>query len=158
MSIKKSEITQLPRLARIKKANRAKLAQSEVQSILLPETSLKALNEMTGAQSPEVACVILGQAIELQPDGRTKKTEVAMKTMKEMAPGNLTEAMLAVQMIGVHNAAVRFLQSSLVPNQTHGGADRCVSRATKLVRLFTEQITAMAKLKGKSGQQKMTIE
>jgi hypothetical protein len=81
-----------------------------------------------------------------------------MKSVKEMAPGNLTEAMLAVQMIGVHNAAVRFLYMSLVPNQTRGGSDLCISRATKLLRLFTEQLSAMAKLKGKSGQQKMTIE
>src|SRR5580704_11745190 len=158
MTIKKNNITQIPTLARSKKANRAKLAQSEARSIFLPEPSLKALNEMTGAQSPEIACVILGQAIDLQPDGRMKKTEVAMKTMKEMAPGNLTEAMLAVQMIGVHNAAVRFLQRGLAPNQTCGGSDVCLSRATKLLRVFTEQLTAMAKLKGKSGQQKMTIE
>jgi hypothetical protein len=160
MNIKKNKTTRIPTRALIKKVDGAKLAESDARNMLFPEASLKALIESTGVQSTEVACAILGQAMDLQPDGRTmpEKLEVAMKTMKEMAPGNLTEAMLAVQMIGVHNAAVRFLQMSLMPNQTRGGADVCISRATKLLRLFPEQLSAMAKLKGKSGQQKMTIE
>ena len=31
-------------------------------------------------------------------------------------------------------------------------------RATRLMRIFTEQLDAMAKLKGKSGHQKVTVE
>ena len=160
MNIKKNKTTRIPTRALIKKVDGAKLAESDARNMLVPEASLKALIESTGGQSTEVACAILGQAMDLQPDGRTmpEKLEVAMKTMKEMAPGNLTEAMLAVQMIGVHNAAVHFLCKSLAPNQTRGGEDAGVSHATKLSRLFTEQLSAMAKLKGKSGQQKMTIE
>ena len=160
MNIKENKTIRIPTRALIKKVEDAKLAESNARNILLPEASLKALIESTWVQSTEVGCAILGQAMDLQPDGRTTpgKIEVAMKTMKEMAPGNLTEAMLAVQMIGVHNAAVHFLCKSLAPNQTRGGEDAGVSHATKLSRLFTEQLSAMAKLKGKSGQQKMTIE
>jgi hypothetical protein len=160
MNIKKNKTTRIPTRALIKKVDSAKLAESNAIHVLLPEDLRKILIESTWVQSTEVAFAILGQLIDLQRERGTTagKIEVALETMKEMAPANLTEAMLAVQMIGVHNAAVRFLHRSLAPNQTIGGVDSGVSHATKLLRLFTEQLSAMAKLKGKSGQQKMTIE
>ncbi len=38
------------------------------------------------------------------------------------------------------------------------GVDRNALRAVRLMRLFTEQLEAMAKLKGKSGQQRVVVE
>jgi hypothetical protein len=107
MTIKTNKTTRIPTRAVIKKVDGAKPAESEARTVLLSEASLKALNEITGTKSVEMAYAILGQAMSLQFDSRTtpEKTEVAMKSVKEMQPANLTEAMLAVQMIGVHNAA-----------------------------------------------------
>jgi hypothetical protein len=82
----------------------------------------------------------------------------AMGVVREMDPKNATEAMLAVQMFGVHNAAVKFLRGAMIEGQTLQGADANVLRATRLMRLFNEQLEAMAKLKGKAGQQKVTVE
>jgi hypothetical protein len=65
---------------------------------------------------------------------------------------------LAVQLIGVHEAATSFLHQATVEGQTVEGADRNVLRATRLMRLFTEQLDAMAKLKGRTSQQKVTVE
>jgi hypothetical protein len=45
-----------------------------------------------------------------------------------------------------------------IPNQTFEGKDASLLRATRLMRLFNEQLEAMAKLKGKTGQQKVTVE
>lgn len=66
--------------------------------------------------------------------------------------------LLAVQMAAVHNAAAYFLQRATIQGQTSDCADANVFRATRLMRLFNEQLEAMAKLKGTSGQQKVTVE
>jgi hypothetical protein len=61
-------------------------------------------------------------------------------------------------MIGVHNAAVDFIRLSLVAGQTLACIDKCAACAWRLMRLFNEQLGAMAKLKGTAGQQKVTVE
>jgi hypothetical protein len=66
--------------------------------------------------------------------------------------------MLAVQAIGVHNAAVEFIRRGQLPNQPFEGVDANINRAVRLMRLYTDQLGAMAKLKGTAGQQKMTVE
>lgn len=66
--------------------------------------------------------------------------------------------MLAVQMMGVHQAALMFLKNATVEQQTAEGRDLNLLRATRLMRLFLEQLEAMQKLKGKAGQQKVTVE
>jgi hypothetical protein len=54
--------------------------------------------------------------------------------------------------------ALMFLNRATLPEQTVDGVDRNVVRATRLMRLHLEQIEAMQKLKGKAGQQKVTVE
>jgi hypothetical protein len=51
-----------------------------------------------------------------------------------------------------------FLALTTAPGQTGAGADANVLRATRLMRLFTEQVDTMAKLKGKTGQQRVVVE
>ena len=76
----------------------------------------------------------------------------------ELGPKTGAEALLAVQMLGVHEAATVFLRHATAESQTVDGADRNVLRATRLMRLFTEQLDAMAKLKGRTSQQRVTVE
>jgi len=78
--------------------------------------------------------------------------------MVELQPANLVEAMLNVQMVGVHETALMFLKRATLEGQTLDGIDANVNRATRLLRLFNEQLVAMARLKGKVGQQKVTVE
>ncbi len=66
--------------------------------------------------------------------------------------------MLAVQMIAANDAALLFLRRATADGQTVEGSDGNVLRATRLMRLFIEQLAAMAKLKGKTGQQKVVVE
>ena len=82
----------------------------------------------------------------------------AFETLAELKPTNMSESLLAVQMIGVHEAAVRFLRNATIQAQTVEGQDINMLRAIKLMRLFNEQLEAMAKLKGKVGQQKVVVE
>jgi hypothetical protein len=126
---------------------------------VLPMTRKEFL-KFTGAQSVEVATMLVTHTFSLLPDAESadEKLALAVKTLAEMAPRNTTEGMLAVQMIGVHNASVEFLRRSLLPDQTIVGVDANIARASRLLRIFTAQIDAMAKLKGTAGQQKMTVE
>ena len=81
-----------------------------------------------------------------------------MAAISELSPSNAVEAMLSVQMIGVHEAAVKFLIDATMPNQTFEGKNANVLRATRLMRVFNEQLEALAKLKGKTRHQKVTVE
>ena len=82
---------------------------------------------------------------------------IALQTLGELQPENATQALLAVQMIGVHYAAILFLYRATLQGQTFDRAEANVLRATRLMRLFTEQLEAMQRLKCKTGQQKVTI-
>jgi hypothetical protein len=87
-------------------------------------------------------------------------------TIAAMAPQNLTEAMLSGQMIAVNDAVHLLLARATAENQ-HAeavGANVLLAirlmrvLAIRLMRVFNEQLAAMQKLKGKAGQQKVTVE
>jgi hypothetical protein len=75
-----------------------------------------------------------------------------------MAPKNVVEAMLAVQMIASHEASLLFLRRATLDDQSTEGIDANVLRATRLMRVFAQQVEAMQKLKGKAIQQTLTVE
>lgn len=61
-------------------------------------------------------------------------------------------------MVATGEAALMFMHRATLPEQPTENIDRNVARATRLMRLHLEQIEAMQKLKGKAGQQKVTVE
>jgi hypothetical protein len=61
-------------------------------------------------------------------------------------------------MVGAQRLAMRFLQRSTLEGQTVEGCDANILRATRLMRLFNEQVETMARLKGKGGQQRVVVE
>jgi hypothetical protein len=77
--------------------------------------------------------------------------------MAEMGPRTGIEGMLAVQMIAAHNAALMFLNRATIKEQLPDAIDSNVTRASRLMRVFAEQIEALQKLKGKTGQQRVTV-
>lgn len=62
------------------------------------------------------------------------------------------------QMIGAQRVAMTFLASSLIEGQSVEAVDSHILRATRLMRLFNEQVETMAKLKGKGSQQRVVVE
>jgi hypothetical protein len=119
------------------------------------------LTQVTGVRDEIAADHIMAQAgMALVHPGRDEvgKLEHAVALMKEMAPQNATEAMLATQMIAVNEAALNFLTRANLEGQPSDGVDRNVVRAARLMRVFSEQAELMQKLKGKSGQQKVVVE
>jgi|SRR5438105_4505348 len=118
--------------------------------------------QVVGTQSREVAdrtIVQVGEALVFPKPKEVDETLVtALGAMAEMAPQNVTEAMLAGQMIAVNDAIFMFLKRATVQNQPSELVDANVVRATRLMRVFNEQLEAMRRLKGKAGQQKVTVE
>jgi hypothetical protein len=129
------------------------------------DTFKVALSAAFGCKTSETALALLGQVMALEHATTTMEPERidtmrmnAMAMLAELQPATATEAMLAAQMVGTHRAAMMFLKDATKPEDSFDGPDRNVLRAMRLMRLFTEQVEAMSKLKGKSGQQRVVVE
>jgi hypothetical protein len=84
----------------------------------------------------------------LQTRTAGEQLQTAMHMLGQIKPEGALQSMLAVQMIGVHNTAVRFLMRATDVNQTFEGTDANVQRSVRLLRLFNEQLQALASLRG----------
>jgi hypothetical protein len=118
--------------------------------------------KVTGTRRRELADRVLIQVADALVRPKSTDAEddliIAISAIAEMEPRNLTEAMLATQMIAANDAALMFLSRATNENQHPEAIDTNVLRATRLMRLFGEQLQAMQKLKGKSGQQRVRVE
>lgn len=81
----------------------------------------------------------------------------AVEQFESLAPADGAEGMLALQMVGTHEAALECLRRAAVPEQTFAGRDMALKHAHKLMSLYTQQLAALNKHRGK-GQQKVTVE
>ena len=142
------------------KADSKALAEKDARDELiskLAETACK----ITGTSSYDVAERIIQQVANAHvwPKSRDVDDQLikAISAMAEMAPQNATEAMLAVQMIATHEAGLMFLKRATT-GQYVPQVDANVLHATRLMRVFNEQLDAMQRLKGRAGQQKVTVE
>src|SRR5271167_1417839 len=67
------------------------------------------------------------------------------------------EALLAVQMVGVHSLAMKFLAIAAVEEQTTAGIELSTNRADRLLRTFAAQVETLKKYRSK-GEQHCTVE
>ncbi|MFG6611626.1 hypothetical protein [Sulfitobacter sp. 1A12057] len=81
----------------------------------------------------------------------------ALDLYESLAPTDGLEGMLAAQMVGTHHAALDCLRMAAVPGQTFASRDMNLKHAQKLMALYTQQMAALNKHRGK-GQQKVTVE
>lgn len=91
----------------------------------------------------------------------TEKVEArmvrAVELFESLAPGDGVEGMLATQMVGTHLAALECLRLASQPGQTYENMNIALKNAQKLMTLYTQQLAALNKHRGK-GQQKVTVE
>ena len=66
------------------------------------------------------------------------------------------EALLAVQMVGVHSLAMKFLANAAVKEQTPTGVELFTNSANRLLRTFAAQVEALKKYRSK-GETKGSI-
>jgi len=123
---------------------------------------MKKFCKIAGTITEGAAERIITQVSAMQVWGRDstseQKTLAAVDLIGELGPTSATQALLAVQMFGVHEAALSLLQRATLREQTFDGVQAGVLLSTRLMRLFTEQVELMARLQGRTSQQKVTVE
>ena len=127
-------------------------------------TMANAFAEVTGSSDPDVAMRLAQQVISvlslptnLSDEDKSRHIGSALKLLQQIKPQNELEGMLVTQIIAVHEATVECLQEARLPLQTPAGRDTNLKHAFKFMGLFTKQLEALDRLRGK-GQQKMTVE
>ena len=81
----------------------------------------------------------------------------ALELYESLEPADGAEGMLATQMVGTHEASLECLRMAAHRNQTFAVRDMALKHAHKLMSLYTQQLAALNKHRGK-GQQKVTVE
>ena len=100
---------------------------------------------------------ILGQVAKTTPaSDQQSQLNCALTTLLGIHPKDQLEALLAVQMLGVHNLAMQFMGCA-TKNQTVAVMDRSVNWVIRLSRTFVDQMEALNRYRGK-GQQKVVVE
>lgn len=93
----------------------------------------------------------------ISEEDKTTRVGAAIMLLKGIKPEGEIEGMLTTQMVGTHSAAMECLRRAMLPNQTFEGREQNLKHAAKLLSIFTGQIDALNKNRGK-GQQKVTVE
>tara|TARA_B100000315_G_scaffold208565_1_gene203947 strand:- start:213 stop:890 length:678 start_codon:yes stop_codon:yes gene_type:complete len=91
------------------------------------------------------------------PSLDSETINAALAVVHGIQPRDEIEAMLALQMVGIHKASMRCLRVANREDATFEGRDVNLKHATKLTRTYAAQMEALNKYRGK-GQQKMTVE
>jgi hypothetical protein len=81
----------------------------------------------------------------------------AVELYESLQPGDGAEGMLALQMVGTHDAALACLRRAAQPSHTFAELEIALKHAHKLMTLYARQLAALNKHRGK-GQQKVTVE
>jgi phosphatidate phosphatase PAH1 len=87
-------------------------------------------------------------------DGRVN---AAIETLRQIAPRDGVEGMLAVQMASTHETSMHCLKRAALSEQTFEGRKLNLKYAEKYLRLYIDQMKALNKHRGK-GDQKVTVE
>ena len=136
------------------KANDSERTDEELRPIL---------SMITGMSSNTAATVLINEIYDTYclPEGmdeteRDKRLTALLETLAAIGPESEFEGMLAAQMIGTHNAAMDCLRCAMLPTQTFEGRNQNLKHAAKLLSIYTQQMGAMDKHRGK-GPRKVTV-
>ena len=94
---------------------------------------------------------------EASEDAKRQRIVRAVELYESLEPADGAEGMLAMQMVGAHDAALECLKRAAISNQSFAGRDTALKHAQKLMALYVQQLAALDKRRGK-GQQKVTVE
>jgi hypothetical protein len=115
---------------------------------------------VAGTPSFNVARMLMQQALGTRVNQKDLRglVEEVCETLQGLGPETAIEGLLCSQMVGVHNLAMEFMRRALLREQTFEGVTAETNRAVRLLRVFVEQADALQRLRGKAGQQKVTVE
>jgi len=118
------------------------------------------ISEALGAATGVGPNTPVAERLLAQFDSLTGNTDIkiSMFMLAELRPANMLETMLVTQMVGVHEAALGFLRTSMHRALNEEIRDQNALRAARLMRLFNEQLEQLQRLKGTNRQQRVTVE
>ena len=141
------------------KANR-----SDSDSILKVELRAAELSRATGTENEHLQLQRLRAVLNTvwlpgpqDHDEQNSVIAAVLAALKKIAPLDELEGMLAAQMVATHNTAMECLRRAMLAEQTFEGRQENLKYAAKFLGLYTRQIEAFDKHRGK-GQQKITVE
>jgi hypothetical protein len=148
----------------VKKTRRATPEADTVELRERKKAIIARAQKATGVSAEDVALILAVQATavpvgggaEGDPEKGRELVSTAVETLEQIKPEGALQSMLAVQMIGVHNTAIKFLMRA-ADNQSREETDANVMRSTRLMRVFNDQLEAFAKLRGKTFEQKVIV-
>lgn len=139
-------------------------AQTAPASDRLPAHKILALDTFADVSASTIELQKLNQIGSLlwfhegtSPEEKHAAIVRAVDLFESIAPAEGIEAMLATQMVGTHHAALECLRRAMIPSQSFEAREASLSQAQKLMNLYTQQMAALNKHRGK-GQQKITVE
>ena len=118
-----------------------------------------ALRESLGTENPYLWKLFPGHL-----EGCTDRSGAAdnlnrlVPILHDIAPRDTLEAMLSVQMVGVHNVAMDCLRRAQFENRPLTGGRQTSIMPPGFYGTFTAQMEALQRYRGKSTQQKVTVE
>jgi hypothetical protein len=137
-------------------------ASAENQRIF---SAIDTIIEGTGVKSEDVSGLILCQTGGAilghwlpKGTGAGEKLVVAANILTEMRPTNVTELMLAAQMVAVNEAVFLFMLQATLVETSLEKREFYTEKARKLMNMYVQQVDCMMRLKGKTGRQKVTVE
>jgi hypothetical protein len=103
---------------------------------------------------------LLGADHHAQPDqGSRDVKRIAVRAfLKEVAPRDPLEGMLAAQLLGLHEAAMECLRRGAMVGQTFEGRQANLGQANKLVRSYAVLLEALDRHRGKGQPQVVRVE
>jgi hypothetical protein len=120
------------------------------------------LDAAFGTTEPAFRDRLLGQLLNTLRHGTERPlnealVNSALATMHAIAPRSELEAMLAAQMVATHTIALDFLGRA-ARVEYRGTLQDYGNLAIKLLRTHTAQLEALQRLRGKTSEQKVTVE
>ena len=117
------------------------------------------LAEAVGVRDLEAQVHLVQQAASVFWQGAADtNANAAIALIREIAPRNAVEALLAAQMVAVHNAALELLRRAILPDQPGQFIDSLSNRATQLLRLYVDQIAAFDRMRGGGARPNVSVE
>lgn len=157
----KTKLLSPPKVTKVKKEGGTLQIIVEVSGEKERELFNKGMSEALGVDDLELQNYLLTQCMRAFPlpesGDCTKEQNLLLALLHDINPKSATETLLATQMIHTHNLSLEMMSRAKSTEQSIDDIDRNVKMATKLTRMFTQQLDVLQKLRGK-GQQKITVE
>ena len=128
---------------------------------LEPEAGELRLHSTTGLKHHRAVTFLVSQLLKFYEDDSAKleasRLNRALAMLDELEPKGAAEAMLAAQMVAVSETAMNCLARASLNSQSFAGRELNLKFASKLTRIYTQQMETLAKYR-RGGQQKVTVE